>query len=97
MKTDFIRPICLPELADNDLYDPNEIVYVAGWGWTIGCKILIKNDSRSSLHSSIFFFIADVRSPSNLKRHVRVDVVAADVCRRQYERVSLNPVRFSLK
>lgn len=29
---DFIRPICLPELAENDLIDPDEVLYVTGWG-----------------------------------------------------------------
>lgn len=37
--TDFIRPICLPDLAEKDLFDSNEILYVAGWGWTVGCNL----------------------------------------------------------
>lgn len=36
--SDFIRPICLPDLAENDLFNPDEVLYVTGWGWTIGCK-----------------------------------------------------------
>lgn len=38
---DFIRPICLPDLAESDLFNPDEILYVTGWGWTVGCKIYI--------------------------------------------------------
>lgn len=39
--TDFIRPICLPEktLSLVDINDKNGVLYVAGWGWTIGCKL----------------------------------------------------------
>lgn len=36
--TDFIRPICLPDIADHDLTNPDEVIYVTGWGWTHGCK-----------------------------------------------------------
>ncbi|XP_031626740.1 serine protease 7-like [Contarinia nasturtii] len=67
--TDFIRPICLPDLAEKDLIDTNEILYVTGWGWTIGY----------------------VRSPSNIKRHVRIEAVQYDICRQQYEKILLNP------
>lgn len=35
---DFIRPICLPDIADHDFADANEVIYVTGWGWTHGCK-----------------------------------------------------------
>jgi len=36
--TDFIRPICLPEqtLMVPDLNDKKGVLYVTGWGWTIG-------------------------------------------------------------
>lgn len=37
----------------------------------------------------------DVRSPSNVKRHIRIDAVHHDVCRKQYEKIVLNPVKKS--
>lgn len=38
--TDFIRPICLPDqpMPTDDLNDSKGVLFVAGWGWTIGCK-----------------------------------------------------------
>lgn len=41
--TDFIRPICLPDHQILSLEDVNQnndkgVLYVTGWGWTIGCK-----------------------------------------------------------
>lgn len=35
----------------------------------------------------------DVRSPSNIKRHIRIEAIDHEVCRKQYEKISLNPVR----
>lgn len=36
--TDFIRPICLPEqtLSLVDINNKKGVLYVTGWGWTIG-------------------------------------------------------------
>lgn len=43
LRLDFIRPICLPELAENDLFDPDEVLYVTGWGKTETNKLKIHN------------------------------------------------------
>lgn len=65
---DFIRPICLPDLADNDLFDPSEVLYVAGMYISISiclfvqsCSLLeqwdidsICNNSRLGLDSWMF-------------------------------------------
>ncbi|KAJ6635099.1 Phenoloxidase-activating enzyme [Pseudolycoriella hygida] len=34
--TDFIRPICLPDQSLANTYNSNDILFVAGWGWTVG-------------------------------------------------------------
>lgn len=38
--TDFIRPICLPDktMALDYTNDSKDVLYVTGWGWTIGGK-----------------------------------------------------------
>lgn len=41
-------------------------------------------------------FNSDVRSPSNVKRHIRIEAVHYDVCRKQYEKISLNAVSFEI-
>lgn len=69
-------------------------MYVSGWGWTVGCKTFLKNilKKKTIIHSFKSFYVTDVRSPSNVKRHVRIEAVHYDVCRRQYEKLVLNPV-----
>lgn len=45
LRLDFIRPICLPDLAENDLSDPDEILYVTGWGKT-KISLCIKSQNK---------------------------------------------------
>lgn len=33
---DFIRPICLPDVSEIDA--SNDTLFVAGFGWTVGCE-----------------------------------------------------------
>lgn len=47
----------------------------------------------SILSENAFFLCLDIRSPSHIKRHVRIDAIHLDVCRKQYEKITLNPVR----
>lgn len=47
---------------------------------------------RRFLTFSFIILLPDVRSPSNLKRHIRIEAVHHDVCRKQYEKITLNPV-----
>lgn len=43
--------------------------------------------------SSLVLFFLDIRSPSNVKRHVRIELVHAETCRKHYQTIGVNPVR----
>lgn len=50
--TDFIRPICLPEqtLSIDDINNKKGVLFVAGWGWTIGS---LQSPSNVKRHTSV--------------------------------------------